>query len=75
MKNIAGATNVQKSVASSVNNVKYEIGMEVKHKKFGIGIIENIEPEGDDYKLDIMFDGSGFKRLMANYTPLEILNK
>ena len=47
--------------------------MEVKHKKFGIGIIENIEPEGDDYKLEIMFDGSGFKRLMANYTPLEIL--
>ena len=24
---------------------------------------------------EIMFDGSGFKRLMANYTPLEIINE
>ncbi len=75
LKNIAGANNIQKNVTNTSSNVKYEVGMEVKHKKFGIGIIENIEPEGDDLKLDIMFDGSGFKRLMANYTPLEILNK
>ena len=55
--------------------MKYKVGMEVKHKKFGVGIIENIEPEGNDFKLEIMFDGSGFKRLMANYTPLEILSE
>lgn len=75
LKNIAGANNIQKNITNTASDVKYEIGMEVKHKKFGIGIIENIEPEGDDFKLDIMFDGSGFKRLMAKYTPLEILNK
>lgn len=75
LKNIAGANNIQKNITNTASSIKYEIGMEVKHKKFGIGIIENIESEGDDYKLDIMFDGSGFKRLMANYTPLEILSK
>ena len=75
LRNIAGSANTNVNTASNIASTKYEIGMEVKHKKFGIGIIENIEPEGDDYKLDIMFDGSGFKRLMANYTPLEILNK
>lgn len=75
LKNIAGANNIQKNITNTASDVKYEVGMEVKHKKFGIGIIENIEPEGDDFKLDIMFDGSGFKRLMAKYTPLEILNK
>ena len=75
LRNIAGSANINVNTASNITSTKYEIGMEVKHKKFGIGIIENIEPEGDDYKLDIMFDGSGFKRLMANYTPLEILNK
>ncbi|MBO5478107.1 MAG: DNA helicase PcrA [Clostridia bacterium] len=72
LKNLAGTTVAPKPAASSA--AQYKIGMEVKHKKFGVGIIENIEPEGDDFKLEIMFDGSGFKRLMANYTPLEILS-
>ena len=70
LKNLAGNNQVKTNNAS-----KYKVGMEVKHKKFGIGIIENIEPEGDDFKLEIMFDGSGFKRLMANYTPLEIIKE
>ena len=72
LKNLAGTNVVSKP--SNNNIAQYKIGMEVKHKKFGVGIIENIEPEGDDFKLEIMFDGSGFKRLMANYTPLEILS-
>ena len=70
LKNLAGNNQVK-----SNNTLKYKVGMEVKHKKFGVGIIENIEPEGDDFKLEIMFDGSGFKRLMANYTPLEIIKE
>ena len=73
LKNLAGTTVPQK--ANVASEMKYKVGMEVKHKKFGIGVIENIEPEGDDFKLEIMFDNSGFKRLMANYTPLEIINK
>ena len=73
LKNLAGTNVPQKSTSNEP--LKYKVGMEVKHKKFGIGIIENIEPEGDDYKLEIMFDGSGFKRLMANYTPLEIIKE
>jgi DNA helicase II / ATP-dependent DNA helicase PcrA len=52
---------------------KYEVNMKVKHKKFGVGIISNIEAEGDDYKLEINFENYGFKRLMANFTPLEII--
>ncbi|MEG1008928.1 MAG: UvrD-helicase domain-containing protein [Clostridia bacterium] len=52
---------------------EYEIGMKIKHKKFGIGIICNIEKEDDDFKLEINFNDVGFKRLMAKYTPLEIL--
>ena len=72
LKNISGTMSAAKSVTPC--EVKYKVGMEVKHKKFGIGTIEKIEPEGDDFKLEIMFGNSGFKRLMANYTPLEILN-
>ncbi len=74
LKNLAGTTVPQKANVLA-SDVKYKVGMEVKHKKFGVGIIEKIEQEGDDYKLDITFNNSGFKRLMANYTPLEIISK
>lgn len=74
LKNLAGAGATTTPKVNSASNAKYKVGMEVKHKKFGIGTIENIEPEGDDFKLEITFNNSGFKRLMANYTPLEIIN-
>lgn len=72
LKNLSGATAApQKQMQPG--EMKYKVGMEVKHKKFGVGTIQNIEPEGDDFKLEIMFENSGFKRLMANFTPLEII--
>jgi len=52
---------------------KYEAGQRIYHKKFGEGIINKIEPEGDDLKLDITFDKSGNKRLMAKFANLEII--
>ena len=70
LSNINSMPNKIDITARSFN---YEIGMKVKHKKFGVGIIEKIEPEGDDFKLDIRFEKSGFKRLMANFTPLEVI--
>ena len=52
---------------------KYEEGQRIYHKKFGEGIINKIEEEGEDYKLDISFDKVGHKRLMAKFANLEII--
>ncbi len=72
-----GGNKVSKStsdVSKSLNKGSdYKVGQTVKHKKFGVGVIEKIEQEDDDYKLDIRFEKFGFKRLMANFTPLEIV--
>ena len=74
LKNLNGITAKSNNITENSNkDVNYEVGMTVKHKKFGVGVIKKIEAEGDDYKLDIVFESSGFKRLMANYTPLEIV--
>ena len=62
--------------ASSNNNVdlsKYEAGVRVFHKKFGEGIINMVEPEGEDLKVDINFDKAGHKRLMAKFANLEVI--
>ena len=68
------------SFLSSLNNKKkdvdvskYEAGQRVYHKKFGEGIINSVEQEGDDVKVDINFDKSGHKRLMAKFAGLEII--
>ena len=58
---------------SSIDLSKYEAGVRVYHKKFGEGIINKVEPEGEDLKVDINFDKAGHKRLMAKYANLEII--
>ena len=62
----------QKQANSGVDITKYKEGMRIYHKKFGEGIIQKIEAEGDDYKLDIQFDKSGHKRLMAKFANLKL---
>ncbi len=58
---------------NNINANEYKVNQKVNHKKFGVGIITNIEPEDDDLKLDINFERFGMKRLMANFAGLEIL--
>lgn len=63
----------QKQADQTVDISMYKEGQRIYHKKFGEGTIQKIEEEGDDYKLDIQFDKSGHKRLMAKFAGLEIL--
>ena len=61
------------SITKNIDLSQYETGVKVFHKKFGEGIINKVEPEGDDLKVDINFEKAGHKRLMAKYANLEIL--
>lgn len=46
-------------------------GDRVIHKKFGEGVILSKVAEGNDFRLEIEFDGYGMKRLMASFAPLK----
>lgn len=63
----------KKSSRANVDLSKYKEGVRIYHKKFGEGVISNVEPEGDDLKVDIQFDKVGHKRLMAKFANLEII--
>ena len=65
--------SLQEKKTTNVDVSKYKIGQSVFHKKFGEGVITNLEPEGDDYKVDINFKKFGHKRLMAQFAGLEII--
>ena len=72
-ENFLNSLNAKKISHSETDISKYKIGQRIYHKKFGEGIINKIEPEGEDYKIDISFDKVGHKRLMAKYAGLEII--
>jgi len=50
----------------------FEEGKFVMHKRFGAGVITKITPEDDDLMLEILFERSGKKRLMAKFAQLEV---
>ena len=52
----------------------YKAGVKVFQKKFGEGVINSEEAEGDDLKVDNTFDKAGHKRLMANFAGLQFLD-
>ncbi len=63
----------KKTQPQNIDFSVYQSGTRVYHKKFGEGIINYVEPEGNDLKVDINFDKVGHKRLMARFANLEIL--
>ena len=65
--------NLNKKSSNDVDLSQYKEGVKVFHKKFGEGIINSVEPEGDDLKVDIDFDKVGHKRLMAKFARLEVI--
>ena len=64
---------MNKKSENTVDLSKYKAGVRIFHKKFGEGIINYVEEEGDDLKVDINFDKVGHKRLMAKFANLEII--
>lgn len=47
--------------------VEYNVGQRVKHKKFGEGTIISAMPSGGDYILEIAFDEVGTKMIMPKF--------
>ena len=65
--------NLNKPKNAEINLNAYQSGVKVYHKKFGEGVINSVEAEGDDLKVDIAFEKAGHKRLIAKFAGLEII--
>lgn len=59
-----------KPAAAAVSSESYKIGDTVKHKVFGQGVILSAKSMGNDTLLEIAFEKSGTKKLMANFAKL-----
>lgn len=53
---------------------RYKVGMRVKHRTFGEGIIVEAQMVGGDEEVAVNFEVAGMKRLLAGFAALEVLD-
>lgn len=52
-------------------SLSWEVGEQVQHRKWGIGVILATEGEGDNFELVIKFpDPTGTRKLLAKFAPI-----
>lgn len=72
LKNVGG-TQGKITIEDEVDTSIYEVGMRVRHKKFGEGQILSLDNSTDSLIAEIHFDRFGTKRLIVGVSTLEIL--
>jgi len=55
--------------------VAVRVGDKIKHKKWGLGVVENVEDSTNDKVLFIQFQNFGTKKVLQSVAPIEVLNK
>lgn len=48
----------------------FKIGQKIRHAKFGIGMILNVDGQGKDARLSIMFDKGEIKKIVGSYVEI-----
>jgi len=60
---------IMKGASFSASSVDYAVGDMVKHIKFGVGKVLEMEKSGDDYRVTVDFPG-GQRKVMASFAKL-----
>jgi DNA helicase-2/ATP-dependent DNA helicase PcrA len=68
-----GVGKATKPTAGGKDLSVYQIGVRVKHPKFGVGVIVASRGVGSNMILDIAFEGFGIKQLSASLAPLTVV--
>ena len=70
-RGFSGQSSFSKPAQSApASAASFKVGDTVKHKVFGTGVVLSAQAVGNDTLLEIAFDKSGTKKLMANYAKL-----
>lgn len=58
-------------VGNNLASLNYDVGDKVKHIKFGLGTVTNINAAGKDYEVTVDFSKSGTKKMMASFAKMQ----
>lgn len=61
-------------VGSKMGTIDYEVGDQVKHIKFGVGTVTNINAGGKDFEVTVDFENFGTKKMLATFANLKKLS-
>jgi len=61
--------------APSKGNSSISLGDNVRHSKFGEGVVVGVAGSGDDMQINVAFPNMGVKKLMWKYAPLTKVDK
>ncbi len=70
INNINSINNYIITENNNTKNNEFNIGEQVKHHKFGIGIVTNFMPNIENARIEINFKKFGTKQLIVNYANL-----
>ncbi|MDO5101098.1 MAG: DNA helicase PcrA [Eubacteriales bacterium] len=62
---------LQYSQMKKADSLEYAVGDRVKHIKFGIGTVQQIEDKTKDYEVTVDFEKFGVRKLMAGFAKLK----
>ena len=58
-------------VVNASGKPDYEVGDRVRHIKFGVGTVENLEKGDKDYEVTVNFDRCGVRKMFASFAKLK----
>ncbi len=68
---LPGPARSQESTSRPAAKAAYAPGDQVRHTKFGDGIVVSCKPSGDDHMIEVAFKGGvGVKKLMQSFAGL-----
>lgn len=65
--------NESSKIKNNISKDEIKVGIKIKHKTFGNGMIVKIEDNLDDIKLYVAFDNNGVKKLLLDKAPIEFI--
>jgi DNA helicase-2/ATP-dependent DNA helicase PcrA len=63
------------SAQSTPKQARYRVGMRVRHRTFGEGIVVESQLLGGDEEIAVQFESAGMKHLLSGFAELEILEE
>ena len=63
----------RRSASGAGNELGIRLGQQVRHKKFGDGVILNCEGQGAHARVEVNFESAGTKWLVLSYANLELM--
>ena len=51
----------------------YEIGMRIRHDRFGTGIVRKVEGKGEQTRVTVIFDAGSERKFLVHYAPMRPL--